>query len=79
MRGIPILFKKDGWGLPIRQINELRYVGEGGDDCSLPIVRGTSGAKAHSHFDQLMAYRPSRRDLFQVVYLSQPPFLFLST
>lgn len=40
-----IVLKKDGWGLPIRQINELRYVGEGGDDCSLPIVRGTSGAK----------------------------------
>lgn len=35
--------------------------------------------KKNSHFDQLMAYRPSRRDLIQVVYLSQPPFLFLST
>lgn len=44
---------------------ETNYVGEGGDDCSLPFVRGTSGAKVtHSHFDQVMAYRPSLQILF---------------
>jgi hypothetical protein len=35
--------------------------------------------KQHTHFDQLMAYRPSRQNSFQVGLLSQPPFLFLST
>ncbi len=30
-------------------------------------------------FSQVWAFRPSRHDLFQVVNLSQPPFLFLTS
>lgn len=60
-------------------VKRTNYVGEGGEMSSLPFVRGTSGAKATITLDQLMAYRPSLRFLFQVVLLSQPPFLFLPT
>lgn len=71
--------KKDGWEFTHPSRRTTTYVGEGDESAAFLSLGERLVLKSRLRFDQVMAYRPSLRFVFQAVYLSQPPFSFLSS